>query len=390
MSAKTARRGVAPRLAERGDASVMPTLDLRRIEFGEPVYLALLAIPALLLVLWFWRVLARRADARRLLRGRRVPIRERFAVAGDLPLWLCVIAATVCLILASARPRGPATMVRQGGVDLVILQDASASMRVKDVEGDRWQRSMKFLRTLGDSLSWKSDRIALAVFAHIAAPQVRLTTDPNTLFFFLDHLDTTPPFRIEEDTTWDTNLELGIHWGLRMLDRDEEIHGRSPNAKLFVVLSDGELWTGEVEKALAETTMRNIPLFVVGVGTLGGGRMPAFLGPDRKEVRDPETPSTSRLDRGALQTLAAAAGGQYFELDRDGDRRVANAIIDTGKRLAPSLGLAEDAEELYWYLLLLAALFMFAGLFFVRDRPALWLQLAGGTAILVWVSSVFS
>ena len=60
---------------------------------------------------------------------------------------------------------------------------------------------MRFLRLLGDSLSWKNDRIALALFAHIAAPQIRLTKDPNTFFFFLDHLDKEPPFRIEDDTT---------------------------------------------------------------------------------------------------------------------------------------------------------------------------------------------
>jgi Ca-activated chloride channel family protein len=280
--------------------------------------------------------------------------------------------------------------VQLGGVDLVILQDASASMRVKDMPGDRWQRSMKFLRLLGDSLSWKSDRIALAVFAHIAAPQIRLTTDPNTFFFFLDHLDTEPPFRIQEDTTWDTNLELGIHWGLRMMERDEELHGRSQNAKVFLVLSDGELWSGEVEKALQETAARSIPVFVVGVGTLAGGRMPAFIGPDGKEVHDPQTPTTSRLDRTALQKLAWSAGGQYFELERDGDRRIANALIDTGKRIAPSIGLTEDARELYWYFLLLAAALILLGFLFVRDRLELWLQLAGGALVLVWVSSVFN
>ncbi|NJK44974.1 MAG: hypothetical protein HC933_12415, partial [Pleurocapsa sp. SU_196_0] len=62
-------------------------------------------------------------------------------------------------------------------------------MRVQDVPGNRYQRSMQFLRLLGDALSWKTDRVALALFAHIATPQIRLTTDPNTLFFFLDHLD---------------------------------------------------------------------------------------------------------------------------------------------------------------------------------------------------------
>ena len=75
---------------------------------------------------------------------------------------------------------------------------------------------MAFLRLLGDSLSWNDDRMALTVFAHIATPQIRLTSDPNTVFFFLDHLQGRPPFRLEDDTTWDTNLEQGIAWGLRL------------------------------------------------------------------------------------------------------------------------------------------------------------------------------
>src|SRR6185436_8954113 len=191
-------------------------------------------------MVWVWQFFRRRADNHTLVVHRTLPIRERFAFVADLPFWLCMIIATSLTIVAVARPHGPASAVRQGGVDLVILQDGSASMRVQDVPGSRYQRSMKFLRLLGDSLSWKSDRIALSLFAHIATPQIRLTTDPNTFFFFLDHLDKEPPFRIEEDTTWDTNLELGIHWGLRMMERDEEIHGRSSNAKVFLVLSDGE------------------------------------------------------------------------------------------------------------------------------------------------------
>ena len=369
---------------------MLPRIEFAQITFAQPDYLWLLACPAVLIGLWIWRFTQRRGDARRLASRRMIPVRERFGRAGDLPFWLLLIGAASCLIVAAARPYGPATTVRLGGVDLVILQDASASMRVKDMQGDRWQRSMKLLRLLGDSLSWKSDRIALAVFAHIAAPQIRLTTDPNTFFFFLDHLDKEPPFRIEEDTTWDTNLELGIHWGLRMMERDEELHGRSQNAKVFLVLSDGELWSGAVEQALRETVARNIPVFVVGVGTLAGGRMPAFLGPDGKEVRDPQTPTTSRLDRSALQKLAASAGGQYFELERDGDRRIANAVIDTGKRIAPSIGLREDAEELYWYFLLMAAALLVLGILFVRDRPELWLQLAGGALVLIWASSVFN
>jgi Ca-activated chloride channel family protein len=299
-----------------------------------------------------------------------------------------VIVASALVVVALARPHGPAQAVRQGGIDLVILQDASASMRVKDVIGDRWQRAMRFNRAIGDALSWKSDRIALALFARIAAPQIRLTKDPNTFFFFLDHLDDEPPFRIEEDTTWDTNLELGIHWGLRVVERDEEVHGKSPNAKIFVIVSDGEIWSGEVEKSIALARERRVPLFVVGVGTLAGGRLPVVIGADGVEIRDEETPLVSRLDRTSLQQVARAGRGEYFELDREADRHVANTIVDAGKRLAPSLGVIEEAEDLYWRFLIIAAAILAAGFVFVREKPDLWIQVVGITAILVGVSTI--
>src|SRR6185503_7223650 len=183
-------------------------------------------------------------------------------------------------------------------------------------------------------------------------------------------------------------LELGLHWGLRMIERDEEMHGKSPNAKMFLVLSDGELWSGEVQKRLEETKSRNIPVFVVGVGTLGGGKMPAFYGPDGEEIKDPEVPTQSRLDRPALQKIAYEGGGQYFELDRDGDRHIANAIIDAGKRIAPAITVSNDAEQLYWYFLSLAAAFLVLGALFLRDRVDLWLQFAGVAVALVWVTQV--
>ena len=105
-------------------------------------------------------------------------------------------------------------------------------------------------------------------------PQVRLTKDPNTFFFFLDHLDQTSPFRLEDDTTWDTNIELGIYWGLRLIERDEELNGRSPRGQVFVLISDGQTWSGEVEESVQLTRARDIPIIVIGVGTTRGGFIP--------------------------------------------------------------------------------------------------------------------
>src|SRR5207247_10795874 len=128
---------------------------------------------------------------------------------------------------------------RTAGVDLVIRQDGSASMWTPDVAGNRWQRAMRFLRVLGESLAWKDDRMAMALFAHIAAPQVRLTKDPNTFFFFLDHLAHESPFSLEDDTSWDTNIELGIARRMLLSEKRKAVYSKSPKANLFVLDHDG-------------------------------------------------------------------------------------------------------------------------------------------------------
>jgi Ca-activated chloride channel family protein len=249
---------------------------------------------------------------------------------------------------------------------------------------------MDFLRTLANSLSWRDDRIAMAVFARVAAPQVRLTRDPNTFFFFLDNLYDEPPFPLYADGTWDTNLERGLHWGLRLIERDAEQHGPSPNAQFVVMLSDGQAWSGEIATSLQRAAMLGVPVFAVGVGTLSGGPMPVYRNTRGEIEVDPDTPLRARLDRASLQRVAEVGGGRYFELDRDGDRQIANALIDFGKRLAPTVTVTEEAEELYWYFLCAAGALGALGLIFLRDRAELWLQLAAAGLALLTVTAVLS
>ena len=203
-------------------------------------------------------------------------------------------------------------------MDLVILQDASASMYVNDVQPDRWRRSVRFLRMLAESLRWQGDRVALALFAQLAAPQVRLTKDPNSLFFFVDHLGEQSPFPLENAPTWDTNIEEGIRWGLRLIEKDEELFGKSGNPKAFVVISDGQAWSGNGGEVRCRTAQqRGMPVHVVGIGTTVGGMIPEPLGSDG--VRPPPV-VRSVLDRNSLVQLAVAGGGEYFEIGDEPDR----------------------------------------------------------------------
>ncbi len=362
------------------------------MRFGAPDFLPLLAIPAGLLILWMWQVWKRRADAQAFMQRRQVPVHERIPFFGELLFWLFLILAAGAALLALAKPQAVTSLVRTAGADIIILQDGSASMHVSDVRGNRWQRSMRFLRTLGEALRWDNDRIAMALFAHMATPQIRLTKDPNTYFFFLDHLEDRSPYRLEDDGTWDTNIERGIYWGLRLMEKDEELRraaglaektGAVMNPRSFVLISDGQSWSGEVAKSLALAQERGVPLNVVGVGTTAGG-----LIPDPK--RQPNQPLLrSVLNRAELTRIATAGGGRYYEIDRESDREIANAIIDSTRRRAGTVGIQEGTQELYWNFLFAAGVFLALGVLFLRDRVALALQLGAAVGVLLFVAAVF-
>ncbi len=363
---------------------MFPRIDVETFGLGTPQYLWMLAAPGALLLLWAWRLWRRRADIGRLRAAQTLPGGGRYVLAGDLAFWLCVIAAASLCVLALAQPRVRIASVRSASTDVVILQDGSASMYVRDVTPDRWQRSIQFLRTLGEALSWRGDRVALALFAQFAAPQIRLTSDPNALFFFLDHLAARSPFRLEDNPTWDTNIEEGIRWGLRIVDADEELIGSSGNPKAFVVISDGQAWSGRVADALAAARTRRIPLYVVGIGTTTGGVIPEPPRPDGS--RPP--PVRSVLDRQSLMQVAIAGGGEYFEIGREADRDVAFRIIDRMQRQNRAAQQIASYEELYWRFLLAAAIALALGTLFLYRRTELWWQVAGALATALLLTTL--
>jgi Ca-activated chloride channel family protein len=364
---------------------MIPAIDVSTLSVATPLYLWLLLVPAVLAVLWIWQLIRRRADANRFARGRIVPVRERFGLAGDLGFWLSVIVAIALCVIALAGPRARVSVTRRASTDVVVLLDGSASMYTKDVAPDRWRRSVRFLRAFAEALGWRGDRVALALFAHLAAPQVRLTKDPNALFFFLDHLGDKSPFRLEDNPTWDTNIEEGLRWGLRLIEKDEQLFGRSRNPKAFVVVTDGQSWSGSVANALADARSQHIPVYVVGVGTTAGGMIPQPAKTDATEV----VQIRSVLDRASLLQIAVAGGGEYFEIGREPDRDVAFRIIDRLQRRSDQRQQVDTYEELYWRLLLAAGIVLCIGMLLLRTRLELAWSIAGVGGVLLLIGSLF-
>jgi Ca-activated chloride channel family protein len=364
-------------------------IDVGSIRFGEPLYLWLLAAPAVLFVLWCWQVALRGRDARRYRAARLVPVRERFGAIGELGFWLLLIAALSLTILALARPQGSTAIVRSPGVDIVLLMDGSTSMRVRDVGADRWQRAMQWVRTLTKTLSWQGDRMALATFADIAVPQVRLTRDPNTILFFLDHLDDAPTFRLENETSWNTNVEDAIYWGVKLVETDQEMYGPSKNARTFVVISDGQVWSGNVQRAITAAAKHGVSVDVIGVGTSNGGMIP-LPRDDKGVVLAGFDPIRSVLDRPSLREIARAGNGEYFELGTTADEQIAARIIQNAARRSDSDQVDEALDELYWYVLAAAAGCIGVGVLLVKQRLQLGLGFAVALALLALISSLRS
>jgi len=221
--------------------------------------------------------------------------------------------------------------------------------------------------------------VALALFAYHTAPQIRLTRDPNALFFFIDHLGKQSPFPLEDDPTWDTNIEQGVSWGLQLIEADKRLFGGSTNPKAFVVISDGQAWSGRVSNALARARASHVAVYVVGVGTTRGGIIPDPL---RRQ------PLRAALDRQSLSEMARIGGGQYFEIGQDPDRVVASKIISSIRRRILTAQVEESTEGLYWRFLFVAGVLLCCGALVVTRRVELsWLAAGALVALLILVNT---
>jgi Ca-activated chloride channel family protein len=354
---------------------------LETLRFAAPAFLWLLWVPAALCAALGWRIVRRRVDLAKCAGALPAPLRTRPGLLGDLAPWLPVVVAAALCVVALAQPQALVAVIDNSGVDMVILQDASASMHVEDVPPNRWQRSQQFVRTMAATLRWEGDRAALALFAHRTAPQLRLTRDPNSLLFFLDHLGEVPPFPLEDDTTWNTNIAEAVLWGLKLIEKNEELFGRSNNARAFMLISDGQAWSGELDAALTQARERDVTIYVVGVGTVTGGVIPQPRGDDGLI---PDSKIRGTLDRAALRYIARQGGGQYFELGAAPDRDTAFAILAAARQHATGTQFEERVEPLYWYALFAAVLCAcLAGALATRPVERRWLL--GGAVVTLGV-----
>ena len=222
--------------------------------------------------------------------------RARFLLAG---------LALAFLALAAAGPVRGHTLreVRRRGLDIVVCVDTSRSMLVRDLRPDRMSRARREVRGLIDRL--RGDRMALIAFAGDAREVAPLTHDQIALATLLESV--TPA----ENEKGGTDLGAALERALALFD------GRTGAHECVVVLTDGEDLEGRGLEVARGAGERGVKVFVVGMGTEAGGKIPLDR-PDGGEsfLRDKQGQEVvSTLQGGSLEAVAKATGGDYLPAD---------------------------------------------------------------------------
>ncbi len=210
------------------------------------------------------------------------------------------LTATTLLILMAARPQYGVAEVDETrvSIEIVLVVDVSNSMLACDVQPSRLERARLFASSLVDAQ--RNDKIALAVFAGEAWPQMPLTTSSEAAKMFINQLSTTSV------SLQGTDMAKAIRLGGQMFSHEE-------TGKALIVITDGENHGEDALSAAQELRELGVSLYVLGLGTSQGAEIP--MGEGSLTDKNGEV-VVSRLDEAGCRRVAEAAGGKYLHIDQ--------------------------------------------------------------------------
>ena len=228
-----------------------------------------------------------------------------------VPIFFRFCAAAL-LSLALARPQQGESLeeVTSQGVDIILVQDVSSSMKTMDFKP---KNRLTVAKSVMEDfiLGRKHDRIGLVIFSGRSYTQCPLTLDYSVLIQLLRQVDFG---RVEDGTAIGTAILNGVN----------RLRGSNAKSKVMVLLTDGENNAGEVDPVTAARAAQalNIKVYTVGVGKEGEQPL---------EVDDPFfgkriVPVLTKIDERMLREIADITGGKYF---RAQDPKALQSIYQT-------------------------------------------------------------
>lgn len=269
------------------------------MRFQHLEHLLVLGFLPLIIILFVWMIVWRRAKLRALGEDRLISSQIRGYIPGRVTLKFVLLSVAFLAIgigWANLQKGDKLQKVQRKGVDVVIALDLSKSMLAKDVQPDRLTRAKQLVTRMIDKM--QNDRVALVVFAGRAYLQVPLTIDYSAMKMMLQNAK---PSLIP---TQGTVIAEAITMAQKSFSQKERKY------KALVVISDGEGHDDNALAAAKDAADAGVKIHTVGVGSPQGSTL---YDPESNSVKLDEAgqPVVSKLNEEELKSVAAAGGGSY-------------------------------------------------------------------------------
>lgn len=328
--------------------------------FQDPQYLPLLSLIIILALLYVFnaykvRHLEKQLADKRLLSEttpKRSPKRR-------LLKFVLLETALAFLILMMARPQFGTSNIQESerGIEVSFIVDVSNSMMAQDILPNRLERSKLFMSTLIDRM--KNDRVSLGVFAGEAYPQMPITNDYTSAKLFLENFE---PGMV---TLQGTSIASAINLAKNSFSARKDI------GKAIVIITDGEDHEEGAIKAAEEARKEGCTVFIIGVGTVTGSKIPLPSGDVLKDNDGQEV--VTKLNETMCREIAEAGGGTYIHLDNSNQaQQILRKQFDELKQADNSFQFTEKTEQ--FQAMALIALLLILLEFFISSGKTKWLK----------------
>jgi Ca-activated chloride channel family protein len=222
--------------------------------------------------------------------------------------------------------------------DLIILLDRSVSMQARDIRPSRFSRATLELRNLLRQKPDGIDRIGLVGFADSSLVLSYLTSDVESVLFYLDWLDG------ESTALFGTNIGAALKSARDVANKDDR-----PTRKRFLIVSDGEDYGSELNSALDAFRADGSRVDCIGIGTDGAVPIPLTASDDEDSYLkdDAGRRVTTTFEEATLTRVAATTGGRYVRSTSGTELARAIAEVVKGDRRILGWRSATEYRDLY-------------------------------------------
>jgi Ca-activated chloride channel family protein len=273
------------------------------MRFANPEYLYLLLLLPVIIGLFIYSNYRRRKNINSYgdpqLLKKLIP--PTATLRNRITFWFTFFAFAL-IVVALARPQfgSKKETVTTRGVEVVVALDISNSMLADDIAPNRLEKAKRLISRIINRSG--ENKVALIVFAGEAFLQLPITDDYISAKMFLESIS---PSLIARQGT---DIGAAIDLAAKSFTANEKI------GKAIIIITDGENHEGGAEEAAMRAAEKGINIYMLGIGTEKGGRIPI----DGKDefMRDSEGfVVVSKLNEEMAGNIAKAGKGTYVRVD---------------------------------------------------------------------------